>query len=399
MNLKLYRHPLLRNHFTLTQRRYNSSAIHELTAKHSIYISKSTNPYFNLTLEDWLFRNKSHERPLLLLYRDEPCVVIGRNQNPWKEVNLQLAALRRVPFIRRRSGGGTVYHDLGNTNYSVHLPRTSFNRNETAQLVVRAVRSLGVNADVNDRNDVCAEGFKISALTNYFTSTHVFSSCTNNVRFIHISGSAYKIASNRAYHHGTMLISTQLNTLGDLLHTTKETMITKGVASVRSPVQNLQRFDPSITHEGFVNAAVRSFQEAYGIDEEPQFVGDDENIVNIPAICKGMEELKSWDWLYGQTPEFTYTVSRLFDFGEAHAEITSKHGLILSCKISCPRGIPPETCDEINKRLINMRYGFITQFNNDESDDDACWAEEKNTNVSLLRIREIWNWIREETSC
>lgn len=81
-----------------------------LKPTHTIYVSESTNPYFNLSLEDWLFRNKPHSEPLLLLYRDTPCVVIGRNQNPWKEVNLPSVRAAGVPFIRRRSGGGTVYH-------------------------------------------------------------------------------------------------------------------------------------------------------------------------------------------------------------------------------------------------------------------------------------------------
>ena len=130
-----------------------------------------------------LFKEKPVQEPLLLIYRDKPCVIIGRNQNPWKEVNLP--ALRRVniPFIRRRSGGGTVYHvrsfclgssvgpmglitigrkDLGNTNFSIHLPRSSFNRHATAQIVLRAVRSLDIDAQVNDRNDVCVGPYKMS---------------------------------------------------------------------------------------------------------------------------------------------------------------------------------------------------------------------------------------------
>ena len=177
------------------------------TAQHSIYISNSTNPYFNLTFEDWsvspsppttttnlnmtnpiwiqlgrLFRHKPPTDPLLLIYRDDPCVVIGRNQNPWKEVNM--AALRRsgIPFVRRRSGGGTVYHvsiydvqgwysfsldwwfnqDLGNTNFSIHLPRPSFDRHVTARIVLRAVRSMSIDAHINERNDICVGKDKIS---------------------------------------------------------------------------------------------------------------------------------------------------------------------------------------------------------------------------------------------
>ncbi|KAL5487611.1 hypothetical protein ACEPAI_5719 [Sanghuangporus weigelae] len=372
MNFRLYHHPLSHQRCSYYLRRLSSTSIQGLTAEHSIYVSNSNNPYFNLTLEDWLFRNKDHDEPLLLLYRDEPCVVIGRNQNPWKEVNLQLAALRRVPFLRRRSGGGTVYHDLGNTNYSLHLPRTGFDRNETAKIVVRGVRSLGANAYVNDRNDICVDGFKISC-------------------------SAYKIASKRAYHHGTMLISTKLDTLGDLLHITKETMVTKGVASVRSPVQNLQRFNPAITHEGFVEASIQAFQEAYGIDEKPHHVEETGNILNAPEIRKGMEELKSWDWQYGQTPEFTYSVSRLFDFGLAKAEITSKHGVILSCKVDCP-GVHSETLSRINQRMIDMRYGFIKGFEEIDWDGENEWKWNDDDGDRPLRIKEIWNWIREETS-
>ena len=119
---------------------------------------------------------------MLLIYRDDPCVVIGRNQNPWKEVNfLALRARPSVPFIRRRSGGGTVYHvshddsfpcsltgrahfkDLGNTNFSIHLPRRSFDRHATAQVVLRAVRSLCINARVNERNDICVGQEKINS--------------------------------------------------------------------------------------------------------------------------------------------------------------------------------------------------------------------------------------------
>ncbi|KAF8076802.1 hypothetical protein FPV67DRAFT_433361 [Lyophyllum atratum] len=309
------------------------------SAQHSIYISNSTNPYFNLTLEDWLFRHKAPEEPLLLVYRDEPCVIIGRNQNPWKEVNFE--ALRErpgVPFIRRRSGGGTVYHDLGNTNFSIHLPRQEFNRQATAQVVLRAVRSLGINARVNDRNDICVGQDKVS-------------------------GSAYKIVNNRAYHHGTMLISSRLDNLGDLLRTKKDTMITKGVASVRSPVCNLQQFSREITHETFTAAVVDEFRKEYGITSAAQIMDESDDLTSIEYIRKGIAELPSWDWAYGQTPEFTYTVDHTFPWGSVTAEFRSKHGIIDACalRVSNTRLKDPEVevLTALGRRLEGKRYGFL----------------------------------------
>ncbi|KAG6861965.1 hypothetical protein C0995_009149 [Termitomyces sp. Mi166 len=304
------------------------------SAQHSIYISKSTNPYFNLTLEDWLFRHKAPEEPLLLIYRDDPCVVVGRNQNPWKEVNFR--ALRErpgVPFIRRRSGGGTVYHDLGNTNFSIHLPRAKFDRHVTAQIVLRA----------------------------------------------HVSGSAYKIVNKRAYHHGTMLISTQLDTLGDLLRTDRnqETMVTKGVASVRSPVCNLQQFSAIITHDSFTDAVIDEFRKEYGVSapvrtnvvalkaEEnlAQAVNETDEFKSIEYIQKGMEELPSWDWAYGQTPEFTYTIHQTFDWGKVTVEFSSKHGIINQCTLEIGNSKLSDSdmraVIELGRLLEGQRYGFL----------------------------------------
>ncbi|KAF8874354.1 hypothetical protein BD779DRAFT_1566899 [Infundibulicybe gibba] len=283
----------------LPARHFSSAQRH--SPHKSIYVSSSTSPYFNLTLEDWLFRHKSPDEPLLLIYRDEPCVVIGRNQNPWKEVNFEAIRARPgIPWIRRRSGGGTVYHDLGNTNFSIHLPRQTFDRHVTAQIVLRAVRSLGIDARVNERNDICVGPDKVS-------------------------GSAYKIVNKRAYHHGTMLISTKLDTLGDLLRTDKETMITRGVASVRSPVCNLQQYSNEVTHDTFADAVVAEFRKEYDIHEPVHTVEETEDMTNIEYIQKGIEELHSWDWAYGQTPEFSYTLSRTFSGGEMASFLHPNH--------------------------------------------------------------------------
>ncbi|KAI0774574.1 Lipoyltransferase and lipoate-protein ligase [Fomes fomentarius] len=329
------------------------------TPQHSIYVSESTDPYFNLTFEDWLFRHKSPEQPLLLLYRDDPCVVIGRNQNAWKEVNIRASRRTGIPFIRRHSGGGTVYHDSGNTNFSIHLPRASFDRHATAQVILRAVRSLGVDANVNDRNDICVGRDKIR--------------------------SAYKIVKDRAYHHGTMLISTRLDTLGELLRSGKDTMETRGVASVRSPVCNLRQHDANVRHEEFVEAVVDAFRQEYGVREEVHTIRS-EDMRNVDYIRRGMNELKTWDWTFGQTPEFSYKVERTFPWGAVSAELRSKHGVLLGCSIACSEtldGSVKERLALLALKLEGQRYGGV------------------NENIALLaegeeRVVEVWEWLKSE---
>ncbi|KAI0091836.1 Lipoyltransferase and lipoate-protein ligase [Irpex rosettiformis] len=348
---------------------FTTTALH-LDPNHSIYVSNSTNPYFNLSLEDWLFRHKNHKEPLLLLYRDSPCVVIGRNQNPWKEVNLSASSRTGIPFIRRRSGGGTVYHDYGNTNFSIHLSRTSFDRHATAQVVLRAVRSLDIDANVNDRNDICVGKDKI-------------------ISYKHVSGSAYKIVNNRAYHHGTMLISTQLNTLGDLLRTSKTTMDTKGVASVRSPVCNLQQYNPSVNHDKFVEAVIKTFREEYSLYDEAQTVGESEETAGIEYIRSGMEELPEWEWAFGQTPEFTYTIQQFFVWGEVTAQIHSKHGRILSCNLECANSTKEVSQHllQLSESLKGQKYAFV-----EKSDlGDVGLIIEKHQ-----ALADVWHWLQNE---
>lgn len=226
-----------------------------------------------------------------------------------------------------------MYHDLGNTNFSIHLPRSSFNRHVTAQVVVRAVRSLNIDAWVNDRNDICVGPYKVS-------------------------GSAYKIAKDRAYHHGTMLISSQLSTLGETLRVSKESMITRGVASVRSPVKNLQEFSPAVTHDDFVRAMVQAFRQEYHVEEPVQYV-QAEDAIDTPYIRDGMVEMPEWDWAFGQTPEFTYSITRAFEWGNVTANIHSKRGVILSCKFTVDDTSDWELLDELGCRLEGQRYGFL----------------------------------------
>lgn len=129
----------------------------------SVFISQSTDIHTNLALEDWIYRNFNFENHrVLLLWRNDPCVVIGRHQNPWTEVNVSLAEEVALPVVRRNSGGGCVYHDQGNLNCTFFTPRDGYDRKSNLEIICRALkRQFGIDADVSSRLDVNVQGYKV----------------------------------------------------------------------------------------------------------------------------------------------------------------------------------------------------------------------------------------------
>ncbi|RWA09385.1 hypothetical protein EKO27_g5728 [Xylaria grammica] len=288
---------------------------------------------------------KSHpDSVILLLYTNRPCIVIGRNQNPWVEVNLglvnQRGILKRlragstsvaagertssvgedndvddVLLVRRRSGGGTVFHDAGNVNYSVICPPASFDRNKHAEMVVRALRGLrktphGVR--VNERHDIVLDVSPHSeAIKSHERDTGMNS---GDVRTFKISGSAYKLTRTRSLHHGTCLLSSpHLPFLSQLLRSPAAPYIkARGVESVRSPVRNV-----GISNADFEDAVVAEFVTMYD-GSRAEYKGNEKmkvdieiidagKVEHIPEIQAGVAELRSRDWIYAQTPQFTFS--------------------------------------------------------------------------------------------
>nr|KIR50581.1 lipoate-protein ligase A [Cryptococcus bacillisporus CA1280] len=337
------------------------------------YISKSHDPWFNLSYEDWLFRSTPHDQPVLFLYRNFPCVVIGRNQNPWKETTPKKLREESIPLVRRRSGGGTVYHDMGNTNFSIILPRLLFTRSHGAQLVSRAVReTLGI------------------------TGTPMLTSLA------YVSGSAYKIIQHRAYHHGTMLISSSLAELGKSLRSSSPKMETKGIASYRSPVTTLNHYLPPgrskhLHHDDFVRAVTAEFTKTYAGEEKSMTTCEvTESMVKEQKIWDGYEELKSWEWQYGQTPEFTNELEGNFSFGDLSISIAARHALITSMGIHLTpplhvstdeRSIKQAYLDSLALSLVGKRYESLEGFEGvmGEEWDDEHWRDLGNDIVSWLR--------------
>jgi len=359
------------------------------------YTSTSNDPYLNLSIEHHLLQTSPADAAILFLYTNRPSIIIGRNQNPWLEVNLALlnaAATRKgskenaislpetgldapVDLVRRRSGGGTVFHDEGNVNWTVICPSSIFTRDKHAEMVVRALRSNGIDrARVNERHDVVLDqGQKQTTGSSDPADTHATPyQSPSSPRPLKVSGSAYKLTRQRALHHGTCLLSSpNLNVIPHYLHSPAKNFITaKGVESVSSPVGNIL-----LGNEAFEASVRGHFAEMYG-EPEGDVVEVGEDWADVEGVRKGMEELKasfffcpfrriaeltvqqSLEWTYLQTPQFTFS-SRSNSNNHTAAttknfpliEFTARFGVVTECNIQLTPSSPSIGENLIGKRL------------------------------------------------
>ena len=309
------------------------------SSKYQIYISNSNDPYLNLSIEHFLLQESAQHSTILFLYVNRPCVVIGRNQNPWLEANLKLLAgpIRPsvwtdegsinsgpptlVDLVRRRSGGGTVFHDYGNVNYSVICPTADFTRDKHVEMVVEAIRHDNERARVNDRHDIVLDQGDLLPSEGIPdpNNTHKTAFQPSSPKFppLKVSGSAYKLTRTRSLHHGTCLInSPNINGISAYLHSAASPFLkARGVDSVRTPVANVYASYQPHAIARFMKQVVEVFGKKYKLSqftpavlEEAQTslemlhgeewvcgtVGDD--VADVPMIEAGVKELKVWDF-------------------------------------------------------------------------------------------------------
>lgn len=277
------------------------------SSKTQVYISTSRSPYTNLSIEHHLLQTTPSDSTVLFLYTNRPSIVIGRNQNPWLEVNLpKLQSLGPssngedvIDLVRRRSGGGTVFHDEGNVNYSVICPPANFDRDTHAEMVVRALRSLGVDGvAVNCRHDIVmtvpppsspGAPVKTQSANDVASAASCAKPKVNAENTFKISGSAYKLTRLRSLHHGTCLLSSpNLPRIGGFLRSPAEPFIkARGVESVRSRIRNVGVADTKT----FEDAVVKEFGKMYGEFDVQAELGD-EDAQGEEKIQKGVKELE-----------------------------------------------------------------------------------------------------------
>lgn len=276
-----------------------------------VFLSASYDPWFNLATEEWIFREMDPEVQTLFLWRNSDTVVIGRNQNPWSECNLARMEQDGVKLARRTSGGGAVFHDLGNTCFTFLSPRRSYDRRVNNQLLLSSLSAFGIAAEVNGRNDL------------------VINSEDGYRKF---SGAAFRETRDRAFHHGTLLIESNLARLANYLTPNPKKLESKGRPSVRSRVINLNEIVPDLTHQRICEKLIEEFCRHYGADCEVELL-DPARLESLEDLKNSFDHLSSWDWRFGHAPQFSHQMSEYFMWGSVELLAETEGSKVISARI------------------------------------------------------------------
>ena len=242
----------------------------------SLSVSESTHPLINLGWESHLLKGSFAGHFHLFLYRNSPCIVSGRFQIPWKEINFKEVDHESIAYVRRRSGGGTVYHDLGNWNFCFIHKTRELQRESNLEEIIKVLASLGVTVETNERYDL------------------VFNSADSKGK-LKISGSAFKQTKNLSLHHGTLLMEANLSSLKGSLGKPQEWEFEgKGIASVPSPVTNLFDHFKQFSFEDWASAW-QKYLVKNSIEEEI-------NLLEHREVMAEANDLGNWSWRWGETP-------------------------------------------------------------------------------------------------
>ena len=247
-----------------------------------IYSTDTTNPFYNLAVEDWLFNHLSIEQPVMFLWQNAPCVVIGRAQNPWQETNLDYLSDHNLPLIRRQSGGGAVYHDLGNLNYTIFCPLDQLDKTANLDMICQVLKEqFNLPVSPSAHHDILLKHPDDQALYK-------------------VSGSAFRQTKSGAFHHGTLLIDADKNHLYQALHHPSDTSLkAKGVASRRARVVNLKEINPTLCANSIKQALIDQLATQTPVLSLNQQARS--------AIQAHQNKLQQWEWRFGKTLPFHKT--------------------------------------------------------------------------------------------
>ncbi len=262
-----------------------------------------TDPQINLAIEEYVLRNMDVNEDFLLFYINAPSIIVGKNQNTIEEINTEFVEANDIKVVRRLSGGGAVYHDLGNLNYSFITKDDgeSFrNFKKFTEPVIQALAKIGVTAELIGRNDLLVEGRKISGNAQF--STH-----------------------GRMFTHGTLMFDTEIDTVVSALKVRKDKIESKGIKSIRSRVANISEFlEAPMDIEQFRLEILKSIFDGEEKVQYKELTAEDWE--KIHALSK--ERYANWDWNYGKSPKFNIQVSDRFAVGGIEVRLQVNKGII-----------------------------------------------------------------------
>lgn len=294
-----------------------------------IVISQEHDPYFNLALEEELLRNAQQGEVTLYLWQNEKTVVIGRNQNPYIECDIEQIKQNGGKIARRISGGGAVYHDLGNLNFTFVCKKSEEDLSKQIAVLQKAVERFGLQVDRSGRNDLTHEGKKFS-------------------------GHAFYEEDGNAFHHGTMMVDVDVTMLAKVLKPSKLKLESKGITSVKSRVVNLKELNDEITISSLSEALSDSFKEIYG---ENSF------LVKVNRQEKSPDFIKKYmddRWIYGESPVYNASIEKRTSSGNIQAFFQVEHGLVKELKIFSDSISILDFC-EIEQRFVGMDFNEIME--------------------------------------
>lgn len=311
--------------------------------------SNSYDPYFNLALEKFLFDNVHSDEVIFYLWQNEKTVVCGRNQNVYKECNLTNLTNLGGHVAKRLSGGGCVFHDLGNVNFTFIAQCDSYDLNKQMDVIKKACDSFGLSTEKSGRNDITINGRKFS-------------------------GNAFYEANGHKLHHGTIMINVDSLILESVLSVSKEKLVSKGVDSVISRTANLSEFNSSITPDKMKEALRTAFKEVYGTKAFSEtlslggqsvlkgtgkggWTSSGSMLSMLKSISENQKFFSSDEWIFGEKFEFSNIISGRFQWGGIEICTAVKGDKISDAKVFSD-SLQPDFITDFENGLKNKKYTY-----------------------------------------
>lgn len=257
-----------------------------------------------MAIEKHLMDTLPEETAILYLWQNDHTIVVGRNQNPWYECRVNEFLEAGGTIARRLSGGGTVYHDMGNLNFTFILPKTEFDVPRQLSVIRMAVGSFGLDARFSGRNDLLIGDRKFS-------------------------GNAFYKAGHSAYHHGTLLVECDMGVMGEYLIPNSQKLQYHGVQSVPSRVVNLRSLEPDLTVDALERELFRAFTLVY--KQRPAVL--DERMLDQPTLSILTKQFAEPNWIYPKSLPYTFTVEERFPWGGVTVKLLVENGVIRNAKL------------------------------------------------------------------